>query len=181
MRNLLLFTAMSIALTTALTGCGKSRIDRLYNESLKVVAESERGDSTSTPELKNADDSISYLMGYVYGKSFASSIEKEEKRGKFTDRDMFETGVAMVLQADSTDLSLLKGIMMGITLRRALERLEDDINADWDSTLAFRGMYQGLNGTIADKLPTGVAEENLNRLLYRYFLPSDTTKRGKQQ
>lgn len=179
MRNLLLFTVLSLVLTTAMTGCGKSRIERLYNDSRKVAADSERLDSTSTPEMKNADDSISYLMGYVYGESFASSIEKEEKHGKITDRDQFETGVAMVLQADSSDLSLLKGIMMGITLRRALERLEDDINVDWDSTLAFQGMYQGLNRTIADKLPTGVAEENLNRLLYRYFLPSDTTKRGK--
>lgn len=179
MRNLLLFTAISIVLTTALTGCGKSRIDHLYNESMKAVVQNERVDSTSTPELKNADDSISYLMGYIYGESFASSIDKEEYRGKFTDRTQFETGVAMVLQADSSDLSLLKGIMMGITLRRALERLKDDINVDWDSTLAFQGMYQGLNGSIADKLPTGVAEEDLNRLLYRYFLPSDTTKRGK--
>lgn len=181
MRNLLFFTAMSIILTAVLTGCGRSKIDRLYNTSHKTVTESRSNGAEAAVDFTNADDSIAYLMGYIYGESFGKTLEKEEKRGLTTDRQQFETGVAMVLHADSSDISLLKGIMMGITLRQALERLDDDTSLDWDSTLAYKGMYDGLNRTVVNRLPIDAAEESLNRLLYRYFSPADTTKRNKKQ
>ncbi|MDE5573093.1 MAG: hypothetical protein K2H32_09040 [Muribaculaceae bacterium] len=171
MRKLIIFSALSLLLTSALTSCGKSPVEKLYKESQKMATSPEVVEDVM-PQLANTDDSISFLMGYIYGESFRNNLQKEGVTDE-ADLNEYEIGAAMALQADSSELQLLKGVMAGLTLRNAFNRLGRDVKVDWNSNVVFKGMYHGLNETPADKiqLPEDGAEGALNRLLYNYFKP----------
>ncbi|MDE5969871.1 MAG: hypothetical protein K2K27_03475 [Muribaculaceae bacterium] len=175
MRKLIIFSALSLLLISILTGCGKSPVDKLYNEGLNMATSPEAVENVM-PELANADDSISFLMGYIYGESFRQNLQREGVTGE-DDLNEYEIGVAMALQADSSELRLLQGVMTGLVLRKAFDRLGSDFRIDWNSSVVFKGLYHGLNDTPADKirLPEDGAEGALNRLLSNYFKPERHT------
>lgn len=85
---------------------------------------------------------------------------------KNINRTDFERGVAMVLQADSSQLDLLYGIMFAVSLRQNLNQISETHNIDWNSTLTYRGFYQGFNNTIPHDLPLPMAEMDLTSILY---------------
>ncbi len=75
------------------------------------------------------------------------------------------------MAADSTQKSLLYGIMLGLELRNNMNSVSRDIDLQWNSSLAYKGFYQGLNRSVPTAMPAPMAEEQLNRLLQPYFMP----------
>ncbi|MBD5200175.1 MAG: hypothetical protein HDS83_07330 [Bacteroidales bacterium] len=161
-----LFSLLLIVVGLIPTGCG-SKFGGLYKDGERAVKDAEKT-AEAQIILKNADDSISYFMGYIYGMRFRLNLQRE---GVDTEGDLneYEIGVAMAMEADSAELELLKGIMAGLSLRNAYDRLGAKV--EWNNGIAYKGMYHGLNDSPADKiqLPEDGAEGALNRLLYNYF------------
>lgn len=123
--------------------------------------------SQSNPNLTNRTDSASYLMGYIFGGNLNRMIQNNRMPElKNINRTDFERGVAIALQADSSQLDLLYGIMLALDLRHNLTKMTQSRDLDWNSTLTYKGFYQGFNTTIPDELPLPMAEDELTDILY---------------
>lgn len=166
-----ILTAVVISVTAMLTSCGEpSPAARLYRQACEVAQQPARW-ASAAPRLETVPDSASYLMGYIYG----AGVDNMVSRGRIPelegiDHKEFEKGVAMALGADSTQLSLLYGIMIGLELRGNMQSVSRDIELEWNLPLTFRGFYQGVNGTVTDTLTASGAEAALNDLLRPFFL-----------
>lgn len=150
--------------------CDHTPAARLYRKGCEVAQQPARW-ASEMPLLETVPDSASYLMGYIYG----AGVDNMVSRGRMPelegiDHREFEKGVAMALGADSMQVSLLYGIMIGLELRGNMHSVSSDIELDWNLPLTFRGFYQGMNRTSADPLTASEAEAHLNSLLRPFFL-----------
>ncbi len=158
----------------AAASCGsETPVEKLYNHSTEITSQPARW-ASSLPTLNSVPDSASYLMGYIYGTRLNMMLSS----GRLAeldniDREEFDKGIAMALDADSTQLGLLYGIMIGLELRGNMNAISSDIDLKWNTDLTYKGFYQGLNGTIPQALPVQLVEEQLNRLLRPFFVPDD--------
>ena len=141
-------------------------IAQTYTDSAKLT-EKPATWSNSQPQLANVTDSASYLMGYIFGGNLNRMIEANRMPElKEINRTEFERGVAMALQADSSQLDMLYGMIFALDLRHNLTKMTQARNLKWNRTLTYRGFYQGFNNTIPNDMPLPVAEDDLNQLLY---------------
>ncbi|MDE7153888.1 MAG: hypothetical protein K2O00_05535 [Muribaculaceae bacterium] len=168
MKNNLLLTVAAVAATVvlSLSSCKEQNpVAKSYDDSA-ALTEKPGVWSGSTPQLPNQSDSTSYLMGYIFGGNINRMIENGRlPELKDIDRTDFERGVAMALQADSTQLDLLYGIMIGLDLRHNINNMTTGREFNWNSTLTYRGYYQGFNNTIPHELPLPMAELDLSNIL----------------
>lgn len=155
----------------ALTSCADKSPAARFGRQVEEVRQQTASRETDVPALETVPDSASYLMGYIYGKGIDNMIA----RGRMPEldgmnREDFETGVAMALAADSTQMSLLYGIMTGLELRGNMHSVSRDIDLKWNRRLTFKGFYQGLGGDTPGTMSAAEAEESLNGLLRPFFL-----------
>lgn len=158
---------LTLAAVIALGACTQQNpIGKSYDDSA-ALTEKPAAWSQSYPQLANRPDSASYLMGYIFGGNLNRMIENGRMPElKDINRTDFERGVAMALQADSAQLDLLYGIMFALDLRHNLTKMTQSRDLEWNSTLTYRGFYQGFNNTIPKELPLPMAEEDLSNMLY---------------
>ncbi len=164
---------VTLAIMAALVwSCGQQTpVNKLYADASKLASQPATWASRQ-PQLDSSADSASYLMGYIYG----CGLENVIAQGKLPELDnidpnQFEKGFAMAMAADSTQKSLLYGIMLGLELRNNMNSVSRDIDLQWNSSLAYKGFYQGLHRSVTTAMPAPMAEEQLNRLLQPYFMP----------
>lgn len=166
-KSLFLTVASAVAaVMLSLSSCKEqSRIAKSYDDSA-AITEKPGVWSGSTPQLTNKSDSTSYLMGYIFGGNINRMIDNGRlPELEEINRTDFERGVAMALQADSTQLDLLYGIMIGLDLRHNINQMTVGRGFNWNSTLTYRGFYQGFNTTIPRELPLPMAEYDLSIML----------------
>jgi len=167
----------ALILVLAATSCNDPNpVAKLYAESAETAGQPARWAGTQ-PVLNNAADSASYLMGYVYGGNMRAMLQNGRLPDieKLNSKDV-EQGFAIALEADSTTLGTLYGIMLGLELRSSMEQLNKGTGLVWKNKLVYKGFYQGLNSTVPSALPIPMAEEQLNRLLRPYFVPDEKPK-----
>ncbi|MDE6266629.1 MAG: hypothetical protein K2M07_04690 [Muribaculaceae bacterium] len=156
-----------VAITSVLTACEeKNPLAKAYDDSASLT-EKPASWSQENQVLDNRTDSASYLMGYIFGGNLNRMIQTNRMPElKNINRNDFERGVAIALQADSAQLDLLYGIMIALDLRHNLTKMTQSRDLDWNSRLTYRGFYQGFNNTIPSELPLVMAEDELTEILY---------------
>ncbi|MDE6081581.1 MAG: hypothetical protein K2F70_04875 [Muribaculaceae bacterium] len=162
-----IISIFSIISILSLASCNEQNpLAKSYDDTAELT-EKPASWSGSNPQLTNRPDSASYLMGYIFG----GNLNRMTQNGRIPElkdvnRTDFERGVAIALQADSAQLDLLYGIMFALDLRHNLTKMTQSRGLEWNSTLTYRGFYQGFNNTIPNELPLPMAEDDLTNLLY---------------
>lgn len=130
-----------------------------------------------TPELANASDSASFIIGYLNGNSLSDAKKYSDNSDlKNLDNDQFFKGVAMALEADSANKSLMLGIMAGMELLGATQQYSLQLPVDWNNTAILRGYYHGLNGDLRGPMPSAMIEAELNRILGNIYKQNQDKK-----
>lgn len=122
------------------------------------------------PELANAHDSASFIIGFLNGNSLSDAKKfSEDATLKTLNDDQFFKGVAMALEADTANVSLFLGIMAGMELMGATKQYSFQLPVNWDNTLILRGYYHGLKGDITLQMPSAMIEAELNKALNNIY------------
>lgn len=175
--NYLSFLVCLILAVTATSCKEPNPVARLYSRS-SVIADQPAKWASVQPALSNAADSSAYLMGYVYGGQISGMVSdgRLAAMSAYDPKDI-ERGFAIALEADSTTLGTLYGIMLGLEMRSTTDRFSYETGLDLDNRLIYKGFYQGFNRTVPSSLPIPLAEEQLNRLLVSHY--ADKADRNK--
>lgn len=130
------------------------------------------------PQLDTPDDTVAYYMGYINGAGLSELVQSGQAPKEILemDRQKYLQGISMAFAADTTDLSLLQGIAMGIQLRQMRDALNEDVPQEWDNNLVMQGYYQGLMQDRDDHLPAQLAQEKLMDARYRMFMQNNQLK-----
>lgn len=129
------------------------------------------------PTLANAHDSASFIIGYLNGNSLSDAKKfSEDTSLKNLDNEQFLKGVAMALEADSTNTSMLLGIMAGMEMLGATKQYSQQLPIKWDSQYLLRGYYHGLNRDLRGPMPSAMIESELNNVLGRIYQQGQSNK-----
>lgn|GEM_PF-5153011 len=172
------FIIMVSVVAVAITACSSGNdMDRLYKHSATANGKLASCHGQK-PVLKTADDTVAYYMGYINGAGLSELVKSGQAPQEIInmDRKKFMQGLSMAFAADSTDLSLLQGIAMGVQLRQMRDALNEDVPQQWDNDLVMQGYYQGVMQDRNDHLPAQMAQEKLMDARYHIFMQNNPTK-----
>lgn len=176
MKKLLIMVAAIAAI--AITACTSDNdMARIYKHSATANGKLASCHGQK-PELKTADDTVAYYMGYINGAGLSELVKSGQAPQEIInmDRKKFMQGLSMAFAADTTDLSLLQGIAMGIQLRQMRDALNEDVPQQWDNDLVMQGYYQGVMQDRNDHLPAQMAQEKLMDARYHIFMQNNQAK-----